>query len=254
MPRLRVLLLTISAAGTAVFASLFVLSFVRPILVESLTKELVRREVEARVRERVSSLSGSRLAQMAQRVIVRNDRRMAELAEELPRKVAAVVAEMQDADCHCRKAIVGGASAFLKLELLSHSALNDHLVGLIRAKYGQVTQALLREFRIFTGANALVFLLLGITTYARRRAGLQLLLPAVVLLGAAFVVGTLYLFGQNWVHTVVFSNYVGLGYFAYLTAVAVFLLDVVFNHGRVSTEIVNAALNAAGAAITAVPC
>ena len=254
MNRLRVLLLTISAVGTAVFASLFVLSFVRPILVESLAKELVRREVEARVRERFSSLSGSRLAQMAQRAIARNDRRMAELAEELPKKVAAVVAEMQSPDCECRKALAGARNTILKLELLSRSGFNEHLVGLIRSKYAQVTQALLREFRIFTGANALVFLLLGITTYTRRRAGLQLLLPAAVLLGAAFVVGGLYLFGQDWVHTVVFGDYVGLGYFAYLAIAAVFLMDVVFNQGRVSTEIVNAAFNVAGAAITAVPC
>jgi hypothetical protein len=254
MHRLRVILLTISAVGAALFASAFVVSFVRPMLIESMTKELVRREIEARVGERIASLQGSRLARLAQRAIVKNDRRMADLASELPKKVAAVVAEMQDSNCGCRKVLAGAASSFLTLELLVRSGVSDRLLALIRGKYAEVTQALLREFRIFTGANALVFLLLGITTYTRRRAGLQLLLPAIVLLGAALVVGTLYLFGQDWVHTIVFSSYVGLGYFAYLVLAVAFLLDVVFNHGRISTEIVNAALNAFGGAIQAAPC
>lgn len=118
----------------------------------------------------------------------------------------------------------------------------------------QVAGALLREVRIFTAANALVFLLLFATTYARRRAGLQLLLPAVVLAGAAVLVAGLYLFGQDWLHTIVFSDYTGLTYFAYLGAAMLFLADVAFNRARVSTTIVNASFQAAGVALSAAPC
>ncbi|HYO76390.1 MAG TPA: hypothetical protein VE010_08005 [Thermoanaerobaculia bacterium] len=218
----------------------------------------MRREVEARVQKRIATLSESWLAERAWRLAGRNDRATAEakrkLSENLPQKIAAVVAEMQESDCECRKFVADAASTFLKVELFSRTAVSQTLGRLIRTKYAEVVDALLREFRIFTAANALMFLLLGVTTHFRRRAGLQLLLPAIVLIGAATLVGTLYLFGQDWLHTILFSDYVGLGYFAYLAAAIVLLLDVVFNHARVTTEILNALFNILGVAIQAVPC
>jgi hypothetical protein len=45
--------------------------------------------------------------------------------------------------------------------------------------------ALLRQFRIFTAANAVVFLVLGTMPYSRRTAALQLLLPALVAASAS---------------------------------------------------------------------
>src|SRR5256885_15548500 len=73
-----------------------------------------------------------------------------------------------------------------------------------------------REFRIFTASNALVFLALTSVTARRRRAGLQLALPAIVLVTASAVTATLYLFAQDWLHTIVFGSYIGLAYMAYL--------------------------------------
>jgi hypothetical protein len=63
----------------------------------------------------------------------------------------------------------------------------------------------------------------------RKRAGLQLVLPTVVLLGAAGLAGYLYLFNQDWLHTIIFSEYVGLGYFVYLALAVALLTDVLFN-------------------------
>ena len=88
----------------------------------------------------------------------------------------------------------------------------------------------------------------------RQRAALQLALPAVVLAGAVVITTTLYLFNQNWLHTVLFSQYVGLGYVAYLGLAVAFLADIVFNRARVTTELVNIVLQALGSAIKAVPC
>jgi hypothetical protein len=112
----------------------------------------------------------------------------------------------------------------------------------------------LREFRIFCGSNALAFALLGIVTLLRQRATLQLLLPAFVTVGAVSVTGALYLFNQNWLHTIVFGQYVGLAYPLYLAGVALLLIDIAFNRARVTTQLVNLILQALGSAVTAVPC
>lgn len=254
----RTTLLVISAVGFLGFGSLFLFSIARPLLVESLAKELIRREMEQQVRERIASLDASPLVRLAQRVVDRNGSAIKDarqkLAEGVPEKVAAIVAQMQDPNCECRKFVQSAATTYLTLDLLSSTAASDQLVRLIRSKYSEVSRSLLREFRIFTAANALVFLLLGTITCVRRAAVLQLLLPAFVLIAAALLTGSLYLFGQDWLHTVLFSDYLGFGYFAYLAAALIFLGDVVLNHARVTTVIVNATFNVIGATIQAVPC
>lgn len=83
---------------------------------------------------------------------------------------------------------------------------------------------------------------------------MKTLRATLLAVGAAGVVGALYIFGQDWLHTIVFNDYVGLGYFAYLGVAVAFLADVAFNRARVSTQVVNAAFNIVGAAIQAVPC
>jgi hypothetical protein len=216
---LRKTLLAISAVGALAFGAAFAMSWIRPVLVERAMRRVVQRELEQEIGKHIGSAA--------------------------TRRVAKVVAEMQDPDCPCRSVFVKAAARFLKL----HAAIPP-----IRVHYVRVIRALMRELRIFTAANALVFLLLGITTYARKRAGLQLLLPAAVLLTASTVVAALYLFAQNWLHTIVFHDYVGLGYFAYLSLAVAFLSDIAFNHARVSTHVFNAACDLVGAAIQAAPC
>src|SRR5690606_25339731 len=71
---------------------------------------------------------------------------------------------------------------------------------------------------------------------------------------AAGVTGALYLFQQNWLHTIVFGQYWGMTYVVYLVTVAAFLSDVVFNRARFTTRILNALLKSAGSSLQAVPC
>jgi hypothetical protein len=254
----RTTLLVISIIGFLGFGSAFLLSFMRPLYVESLAKEFIRREIEEQVRERVASLDENPLLRFAQRIVDRNGSSVREakqrLAEGVPQQVAAVIAQMQDPDCKCREFVKRATAAYLTIDLLSRTAASEQLIRFIQTKYSEVVRSLLREFRIFTAANALLFLLLGMITWARRAAVLQLLLPAIVLIGAALLVGSLYLFGQDWLHTILFSDYLGYGYFAYLGLALIFLGDVVLNHARVTTVIVNAAFDFVGAAIQAVPC
>lgn len=254
MRALRITLLAISAVAGASFTAGLALSFLRPVAIESLVRESIRREVERRAGEAIPRLNGGVLSKLAVHAGAANAERVARLRQELPRRVSAVVAEMQNANCECRAFVAAATETVLTAEIVTRAGLHDRLQRLIRAKYVEVARSLLREFRIFTGANALVFWLLFVTTYVRKRAGLQLLLPAVVLCGAAVTTASLYLFGQNWLHTILFSDYVGLAYFAYLGAAVAFLGDVAFNRARVSTRIVNTAFELAGASVSAVPC
>jgi hypothetical protein len=134
------------------------------------------------------------------------------------------------------------------------NASNERLTSLIQSKYVEVAESLLREFRIFCAANALVFVFLGVVAFVKRQAGIQLLAPAFVLVVSAVVVACLYLFTQNWLQTVLLGQYVGFWYFPYLGLAVASLGDVLFNRARVTSAIVNAALSAVGGVASAVPC
>jgi hypothetical protein len=255
---LQRLLVALSLLGAFLFGAALLLSFLSPVLIERAAREVVRIEVERRVGDKIDSLSNSRLVGLAQRVLERTEADIAAsqqaIRNEVPKKVANVIASMLDADCECRQRLIRHAEAYEGARLSSLTQLRERLVELIESAYASVTRNLLREFRIFSASNAGAFLMLALVTAVRRRSALQLLLPAVVLVGAVAVTAGLYLFNQNWLHTVVFGQYIGLAYLVYLIVVALMLTDVVFNRARVTGTIVQAAFGGLRAAVPVASC
>jgi hypothetical protein len=244
--------------GAIVFAAAFVHSFLDPLAVESMARELVRVEVQARVEARLERLDDDALVGFARRAARKNAQGLATLerqvAEGVPQQVAAVVARMLDADCECRRKIAAQADAGFAGAIADLTRVDERLTAFIQAQYRDVAAALTREFRIFTGANAFVFGLLGLIAVIRRNAGIHLVLPAIILVGAAALVGYFYLFEQDWLRTILFGDYVGFAYFAYLGLAMAFLVDVALNRARATTTLINAALDAVGSAFFVVPC
>jgi hypothetical protein len=255
---MRRIILFMSLLGTILFAVALVLSFTNPLLIERAAREIVWIEVEHRVGQRMDSLSDSRIVGMAQRALQRADvdieKTKQTIREDVPKKVANVISNMLNADCECRKRLIQYSQKAATERMSSLMELREKLEVFVEAAYSSVTQNLLREFRIFSASNAAAFFLLGVVTLIRPRAGLQLVLPAIVLVGAVSATSGLYLFNQNWLNTIVFGQYVGLAYAAYLGLVALLLSDLVFNRARITTRFVNIVLSIVGSAIKAVPC
>ena len=255
---MRRLLLVISVLGFGLFTTAYVISFVSPLLLETVAREIVRIEVQRRVGAKIEALTNSRAVSLAERALEKVDvdlgaaKRM--LAEEVPKKVAAHVADMLNADCECRKRMTEAAVRNQEGRVGALTQMRERLLALIETTYVSVTQSLLREARIFTGTNAAAFALLGLISFFRRGASLQLLLPAVVLLAAVSVTGGLYLFNQDWLHTILYNDYVGLSYVGYLALVTAFFGDVVFNRARITTEIFNGLSQVVGSTVQAVSC
>jgi hypothetical protein len=229
----------------------------RPHLVEQAARALLVEEVERRVGERLDLMSEHAVVGLARQAMARHAgeaEQLQQLQRVLPARVAGVVDAMADPQCPCRAELVERMHDGVGARLQRLVRLDERLDGLVRSAYAHTAARLHREFRIFTGANALVFLLLGIVTLRKRAAALQLWVPAVVLVGAATVAACLYLFNQDWVRTIVFDDYVGYGYFAWLGLLVALFADILANRARVTTRIVNAVLDAIGSAVTAVPC
>jgi hypothetical protein len=254
---MRKLLLTISTICAMVFGTALLATWTSPISVERAAREIVRIEVEKRVGEKIDALSNSKAIGLAAKLLGKTDAELAAAKRDLniglSEGVRKVIDDMLESDCPCRVRLAQFVRDYQKERVAILTEEHDRLAGMIERAYASVSDKLIREFRIVTASNAAAFALLFLVTYYRRRAALQLALPAVVLVSAVLITSALYLFNQNWLHTVIYAEYMGLGYAAYLAAVSALLADVVFNRARLTTIMFNIVTSVLGGAI-AVAC
>lgn len=255
---MRGFLVAIGLVGALLSAAAFALALLDPIVVERAARAALQREVERRVDHRIDALSDARLGAVARRTLDRmgKDAEAIEQAirTELPQRVAAVVADMLDADCECRRRVAQWLTRGLEERAAGLGEMRQRLTALIETAYAAVASSLLREIRVFTGTNAAAFALIGFLAWRRRTATLQLMVPATIVLCAVAVAAGFYLFGQDWLHAILFNDYVGFAYTACMLVVALFLGDIVLNRARVTTALANACLEALGSAVTMSPC
>lgn len=254
MKALRLFLLCLSGIGSTVFGAALAVSLLNPGFVERVAKDIIRHQIEVKVREKIDALESGFLSSRAGAILHTQEQELQRirqmLASQLPERIGRVMHEMADLDCECRKKLEGAVRSGLEARAASVLQMQERLTALIRTQYMDTAQQLTREFRIFTGSNALAFLLLGVAVLVRRTAGVHLVPAAVVLIGASAVASTLYLFHQNWLHTLLFSDYLGWGFVAYLALLYAFLCDVLVNRARVTCEL----LNAVSSGVEVVPC
>jgi hypothetical protein len=258
MAWLRRAIALLGFGGGALFAAAFLYSWVNPGQVEHQVRVAIEAEVRARVDAQLDALDEAGLSAIARRVsaesAARLDHARQQLREGLPARIAQVAARMREPGCECRDQVEAGVTGWLASSIASGEDLQARLESLIRGKYQEVAGQVLREFRIFTGIHAAVLLLLGAAVVARPRAGLHLL-PAAVVLAAAFTVtGYFYLFQQDWLHTLLFGDYVGFWYFGYLAAAALLLGDLLLNRARMTARALTALLGVLGMAASVLPC
>lgn len=240
----RKALLGICTAGLALLGGLLFVSYAAPLTIERLAREAIQLEVERRVGARIDALSDTRLAGLARKALEKTSAEAAAgeaaLRQQVPRRVANLVADMLKADCECRKRLARSFQEAAEAHLDTLRDAEARLTGWIEQGYATTRAQLLQELRIFSGVNALCFLLLGGLCLWRRPTTPQLMLLAGTVLSAAVVVGGFYLFKQDWLHTLVFGSYVGWGYAAYLAAVTGLFADIAFNQARISVNLLNA--------------
>ncbi len=223
--------------GSLIFGLAFAWSWLSPTTLEAGARDLLRSEVTRRVEARLDTLAESRAARWASRAgLAAPDDLRDRVGQALPAALDGVFARMADRDCTCRGTPAREPS-LADWRSIDAATLRTHLAELARGQYLAAASALLREFRIFMGTNALVLLAFGVAASMRRHPPRVLLLPAGVLVVAAVGVAIVYLFGQDWLRTIVFGQYVGLGYVAWLGIAFAFLADVMLNEARVTRHV-----------------
>ena len=145
-PGTRTLILCFGILGTLVFGAAFALSFSSPLLAESLGKEIICIEIERRLGIQLDTLTGSRMADLAQKALGRTDSEIAAVRREIeagiPDKLASVMTDMRRADCECRKRNAVYMQQRQATQLASLIQMRARLVEFIESAYHQTTASL----------------------------------------------------------------------------------------------------------------
>jgi Mg2+ and Co2+ transporter CorA len=127
----RKYLLVLSLLGMGLMGGIFTLSYVAPLELERMAREAVRIEVERQVGEAVDRLSDSKVAALARRELRKTESEIERtenaIRQQIPRKVALVVADMLQADCECRKRLIASVESVAKRRLASLQSVQDNL-------------------------------------------------------------------------------------------------------------------------------
>ena len=248
----------VGLAGVVLFAGLFGATYLSADAIERVGQAFVKYQVEKEVRETYGRIAdstyGKTLGRLKGKYEAEAQQIQAALNDNLPARIANVIAAMCRLDCKQRQALQQSIEEGYKARLTTTGGAVNTLTELIKGKYLEIVANLRRDVRIFLGSNAVLFLIVAALAVLKPRAGIQLYLPAAFLIVSTIVCSGLYLFGQNWFFTIIYNDYVGFGYVAYVGVLFAFLCDIAFNKARVTTEIVNAGLDAIGSAVLAVPC
>lgn len=252
------LLALLGFAGALLFGAALLGSLLFPVQIERAAGRMLAAELESRARAKFGEVQDTRVGALAQRLMASQEARIAELRgqleSDLPQRIEAVLAEMRDPACPCRSGSTAGFTLGTLSAIANLEQAQQRLSEALRGQYRQLADKLHREFRIFSGSNALVFLLLGLAAVYKRRAGPHLLPSAVLLVLATLIVAGFYLFGQDWLRTILFDDYLGFGYVAWIGVVCLPLADVWFNQGRVMTWLLNAIGEAFGSTVEVCTC
>jgi hypothetical protein len=256
------ILRSLGAIGTLLFAGTFALTFHRPAWVEHVAQDFITAQVQEQVDAHVAGIDvardGTALLRVADTLARQSSARMAAiqaaLRAKLHERIAAALAEVRHLDCECRERVAALLQAGMLSSLASLEATRARLDDFIQGRYLRVVAELQHDIRIFTATNAIACLLLLVVSFARPRAVEHLVFHGILLAVAVLVSSYCYVFAQNWLFTILYSDYFGFAYLGFLGFVFGLLLDIFLNRGRITTRLGNGMLHAVGSSFSMSPC
>jgi hypothetical protein len=260
-----ILLRTLGIIGMAIFIPLFMLTFADPQLIEKSGKAFIEWRLKDETIQKIDSLKPpqesrleSLLGAKAKELRVKTEAKLEEVKRQLKADAPAILAEeiakLRNLDCECRKQWENSLRGYMESRILSLEKAREKVVDFTHAKYMEIVEKLTLDVRIFLGANSLVFAFLLLASFLKPLAVKQLFLPGGLLILSTAICSYFYLFEQNWFYTIIYGDYTGFAYIGYLVFVFAVLCDIVFNRARVTTEVLNACLQALGQAANLIPC
>lgn len=252
------LLRMIAILGILIFAATLSITFISHQTLEASAKNFIQQQIAKDIHQQYQGFLQSDISQKAQQLSHRlgfeKDDIEQKLSNNLPEKIASVIASMCGYDCEKKKAVAKSITSDYLKRISNIQVAQDTLGNIIKGQYIHIIDHLKTDLRIFLGSNLFMFLILLATSYSKPQAIKHLFLPAILLLTATLLSTAIYIFGQDWFYTILYNDYMGFAYLAYIGVIFAILMDIVLNQAKVTTEIINSIANAIGSALTVTPC
>ena len=248
--------------GVAVFALLLAYINFAPDEFGDHIKDVVVSKTSVQVSQALSetgiTVGGAENAPVGQSVADGIQSRMDEIQRGLDggldRVVADVLAAACKLDCSRREQAAAAVRSYMEGSIIRLGRASDKIEQLVLGKYETVIGELHTELNIFAGSSAALLAMSFLLSLFKEGAARHLLPIAVTLTLSTALMSVWYVLGQNWVMIVIFSDYWGWGYPLMQGFLAVLLLDIGVNAGRITTRLFNLILDAIGSSMQLVPC
>jgi hypothetical protein len=243
----------LGAGGALLFAFFFMLTFWRPAWVETFAADFIKNEVASELHTRIDALAfegaSDALSRAAAAIYQKNQQQIdnykADIEARIDQQIAACIAQLLKLDDTARARLARSLEQGRFDSVISLTAVNEKLIDVIQGNYLRVVGELKRDLRIFTATNGFCFLLLLLATFLRPESTKLLFAPALVLALAVLFCSYAYVFDQNWLLTIIYSDYLGFAYFGYLALAFLFLCDILLNQGRATARLAEATMGTA---------
>jgi len=248
--------------STLIYGAAFIYSFTSPQTIEKNARGFIKEQVAKKTHEKIDSIGSkhkdNKLVKLSANLFKKKKEQLVLYKEglklKIDEKLANVMAKMLDLDCECRQKYKERFHNFITTKIINLKTATKTLEAFMTQKYMYVIQNIIKDFRIFLGSSFFVLLLMLVLLYTKPQATIQIDVLASMMLVSTVVSSYLYIFKQNWFYTIIYNSFIGYAYLMYLGIIFLFLCDIIFNKARITTEIVNAILNALGSSVSAVSC
>lgn len=262
LARIRFVNLCLTLLGAVTFAALFAYIAFAPSDFDQRTRDFAISKVQDKVDEQLGGLANSDLANKASdlagrvsdRLQARVDNARNSLDSGMDVFIADVLAAACKLDCERREQAETAIREFYESSIIRNSKALDRLKGVIEGEYDSIMGELRADLKIFSGSTAIAFTLAFGLALFRGRAAAHLLPISMVLTLSTLIAVVWYVLGQDWVMTVLYSDYWGWGYAGLIAGLVILMIDIGVNEARITSGVFNAIGDVIGNGFTFVPC
>ncbi len=260
--RVRTANIVLTALGTAAFIAFFLYVVVAPKDFDQRTRSFAITKVKAKVDEQFSKAAQSKTANKATEVAgifsESLEGKIQTLRDSLDTGATDFVADVLAAacklDCERRDEVAKAVTEFYEATITRHGLALNRMKSLIKGEYDTIMGKLRNDLKIFSGSSFIALLSAFLLSIFRANAAAHLLPFSIALSTATLIAVIWYVFGQDWVMTIIYSSYWGWAYPAVLSVIAVFLVDIAVNKARITTAVLNGIGNVLGGMFHLTPC
>jgi len=245
--------------GIFVFVPLFLFTFADLQFVETSAQSFIEGKLNSATNKKIDAvrlpqlnrfekLLGNKAKELRKIAEAKLAKVKQELKDDVPTILSTEIAKMLKLDCECRKKWESKLRNSMEFDIVSLEKARSKLIDFGQAKYMEIVEKLTLDVRFFLGANSIIFIFLLMVSFFKPKAVRHLFFPGILMMVSTVICSYFYIFEQNWFYTIIYNEYTGFGFLAYLMLVFAILSDIAFNKARITTEILNSIFNAVGGA------